>query len=302
MSEENKEPKIAEESLDSSAQKENQGIAEDTLDNSTPNENQTITIKKSTYANMLKAVVVTIAIAAFLGGYLTGSMDSSGSITSEDIKTAIAELDARQPTPQPTPQPAVQPTQPTAPQLVQVSLDDDPIKGDPDAPVTIVEFSDFQCPFCSRFYQQTLPQLEENYIETGKVKFVYRDMPLDSLHPNARPAHIAAECADEQGGFWDYHDILFDSQGQWRRLPSSELSSTFVGYASDLKMDTASFESCLNSPEIADEVNQDSLDARSKGATGTPTFFIGNEKDGFEKLVGAQPFSSFQLTIDKLLT
>ena len=297
MSEENKEPKITEEPLDNSAPNENQRI-ESTIDNSSPNENQTITIKKSTYGNILKALVVTIAIAAFFGGYLTGSMDNSDSVTSQDIKTAIAELDARQA----APQPAQQPTQPTAPQLVQISLDDDPIKGDPDAPVTIVEFSDFQCPFCSRFYQQTLPQLEENYIDTGKVKLVYRDMPLDSLHSNARPAHIAAECADEQGGFWDYHDILFESQGQWQRLSSSELSSTFVEYASDLKMDTASFESCLNSPEIADEVNQDVLDARKNGATGTPTFFIGNEKDGFEKLVGAQPFSAFQQTIDNLLT
>ena len=298
MSEENKEHKIAEEPLDNSAQKENQRIVEDTIDNSSPNENQTITIKKSTYANMLKAVVVTIAIASFLGGYLTGSMDNSDSFSSEDIKTALADLDAKQP----APQPAQQPTQPTAPQIIQISLDDDPIMGDPDAPVTIVEFSDFQCPFCSRFFQQTLPQLEENYIDTGKVKFVYRDMPLDTLHQNARPAHIAAECADEQGGFWDYHDVLFESQAQWQRLPSSELSSTFVGYASDLKLDAASFESCLSSPEIAAEVNQDTLDARKNGATGTPTFFIGNEKDGFEKLVGAQPFSSFQLTIDNLLT
>jgi protein-disulfide isomerase len=127
-------------------------------------------------------------------------------------------------------------------------------------------------------------------------------MPLDSLHPNARPVHIAAECADEQGEFWDYHDVLFESQGQWQRLSSSELSSTLVGYASDLRMDTASFESCLSSSEIADEVNKDLLDARSYGATGTPTFFVGNEKDGFEKMVGAQPFEAFKLKIDKLLT
>ena len=317
MSEENKEPeKIAEvpkdnlppnehqkvveaPKIDNTNPNENQKVAKaPKIENTNPNENQTITIKKSTYANMLRGAVVAIAIAAFLGGYLTGSMDSSGSITSEEIKAALAEVEARQP----TPQPAQQTAQPTGPQIFQVSVDDDPTKGDPDAPVTIVEFSDFQCPFCSRFFQQTLPQLEKNYIETGKVKFVYRDMPLDSLHPNARPAHIAAECADEQGMFWDYHDVLFESQGQWQRLSSSELSRTFVGYASDLGVDTASFESCLNSPEIADEVNRDLLDARKYSATGTPTFFIGNEKDGFTKMVGAQPFSAFQLKIDSLLT
>ncbi len=121
------------------------------------------------------------------------------------------------------------------------------------------------------------------------------------MHPNARTTHIASECADEQGKFWEYHDVLFTKQSEWQRLPSADLSSTLTVYASDLGLQTASFESCLQSQDIADEVNKDTLEAASYGATGTPTFFIGSEKDGFIKLVGAQPYAAFQAVIDKQL-
>lgn len=260
-----------------------------------PNDNDNVTIKKSTYKNMLKGIVVTIAIAAFFGGYSVGSFDNSESGISEDqLKEMLSDIQA-------TPQPIQQPSQPNTPQIIKASIDDDPVKGNPDAPVTVIEFSDFQCPFCSRFFTQTLPLLQENYIDTGKIKLVYRDMPLDSLHPNARTTHIAAECADEQGKFWEYHDVLFQKQSQWQRMASLDLQSTLSQYASDLGLQTASFDACLQSQEIADEVNKDLLDAAKYGATGTPTFFIGNEKDGFIKLVGAQPYTSFQAVIDNQL-
>jgi len=260
---------------------------------------ETITIKKSTYNNFLKGVIAAIAIATFLGGYAIGALDDSDSLTADEIKEIISAVEAK--VPAPSTQQAQAPAQPTAPQTFQVSLEDDPFKGDPNAPVTIVEFSDFQCPFCSRFFDQTLPLIEENYINTGKVKLVYKDLPLDNLHPNARPAHIAAECADEQGKFWEYHDALFEKQSEWQRLSSSDLQTTLVQYADDFGLQTASFEACLNSPEIADEVNADFLQAASFGATGTPTFFIGNEKDGFVKLVGALPYAVFQGVIDNQL-
>ena len=262
-------------------------------------EENKITIKKSSYNRMLKGMIAAIAIATFLGGYSIGTLDNSDSvITSDELKEIISEIEIKT---APSPQPTQQPTQPTAPQIFRVSLDDDPVKGNPNAPVTIIEFSDFQCPFCSRFFDQTLPALEKNYINTGKVKLVYRDLPLDSLHPNARPVAIAAECADEQGKFWEYHDILFDNQAEWNRLSSADLSSQLNQYATTLRLESASFDSCLSSQSMADEVNADYLQAASYGATGTPTFFIGNEKDGFIKLVGAQPFASFQAVIDAQL-
>ena len=241
---------------------------------------------------MIKAVVAAIAIATFVSGYTLGTMDNS-SLSGEELKEIISEIKA-------VPQPVQQPSAPNAPSLIDVSLDDDPVKGNPDAPITIIEFSDFQCPFCSKFYAQTLPQIEKNYIDTGKVKLVYRDLPL-AFHSNAKPASIAAECADEQGKFWEYHDVLFENQASWQGLGPDARNTEFSTYASDMGLNLASFDSCVNSVKTASEVTADSLDAAKYGATGTPTFFIGNEKDGFIKLIGAQPYASFQKAIDSQL-
>jgi len=261
-----------------------------------------ITVKKSTYNNLLKGIVAAIAIATFFGGYAIGTIDtnSNSSVTAEELKEIISEIEIKTAT-QPSQVPTQQPTPPRATQIYDISIDDDPVKGDPNAPVTIIEFSDFQCPFCSRFYSQTLPLIEKNYIDTGKIKLVYKDLPLDNLHSNARTAHIAAECADEQGKFWEYHDILFEKQLQWQSLSPSNLDVTLTNFAVGLEMQNTAFQACMGSQEIADEVNDDTIEAASYGTTGTPTFFIGNEKDGFVKLVGAQPFSAFKLLIDSRL-
>ena len=301
MSEEKK-PQSTSENTSSDTTSENTSsdtTQHDSIVNSSNIQSQTITVKRSTYNNMMKGAVVAIAIAAFFGGYLTGTMDDS--ITNQNLLDAIEEIEITQAAPQAAPQPA-QASAPSKPQLLRVSLDDDPIKGDPDAPVTIIEFSDFQCPFCARFFQQTLPLIEENYLDTGKVKLVYRDLPLASIHPNAIPSHIAAECADEQGKFWEYHDILFGQQSQWNRLGLDDLKNIFKQYADDLELDTVSFDSCLDSSDIVDEINDDLVAARALGATGTPTFFIGTEKDGYTKITGAQPYAVFQASIEDLLS
>ncbi len=265
------------------------------------NNDQHITIKKSTYYNIIKGVVAVIIIVSFIGGYSLGTLDDSNSLTVKDLKEILSTVEsARIPVPQPTqiPSPSLQiPT----PQITEIILGDDPVKGNTDAPITMVEFSDFQCPFCARFFQQTLPLLEENYIDTGKIKFVYKDLPLDNIHPNARLTHIAAECADEQEKFWEYHDILFENQGQWGRLSASALDSQLKQYAATLGLDSAIFDSCLVSSEIANEVDEDILQGAQYGATGTPTFFIGNNEKGYVKLVGAQPYVAFQNILDNQL-
>ncbi len=262
------------------------------------NDDVKVTIDKSTYNNMLKGIIAAIAISAFFGGYFVGTFENSETgVSNEELKAILSAIEKT-----PAPQPTQQPTQPNVPQIFQISLDDDPFKGDPNAPVIVVEFSDFQCPFCSRFYQQTLPLIQENYIDTGKIKFVYRDLPLDSLHPNARLTHIAAECADEQEKFWEYHDVLFEKQSQWQRLSSTDLSITLTQFATDLGLQSASFETCLESEEMANEVKNDVADATKYGSTGTPTFFIGTEEDGFIKLVGAQPYAAFEALIEDYLS
>ena len=184
---------------------------------------------------------------------------------------------------------APSPGLPTTAGVVQVSVDDDPVKGDKNAPVTIIEFSDFQCPFCGRFYAETLGQIEEKYIKTGKVRFVYRDFPLTSIHPMAQKAAEAAECADEQEKFWEYHNTIFDNQ-QSLSLDNLKL------WAANLGLDTNKFNDCLESNKYADEVNKDANDAVAAGGQGTPFFVINGRP-----LSGAQPFAAFQAAIESSL-
>lgn len=170
-----------------------------------------------------------------------------------------------------------------------VSVDDDPVKGSENAPVTIIEFSDFECPYCGKFYRQALQKIEENYIQTGKVKLVYRDFPLTNIHDNAQKAAEAAECADDQGKFWKYHDKLFENQNSFG-------VSSLKQYAKDLGLDTQKFNDCLDSDKYKQEVQDDLQDGRQAGVTGTPAFFINGKM-----LRGAQPYSEFKQIIEQEL-
>ncbi len=168
---------------------------------------------------------------------------------------------------------------------VTVSSDDDPVKGPTNAPVTIVEFSEFECSFCGRFFAETLPLIEKKYIETGKVRLVFRDYPIGG-HQYAQKAAEAAECADDQARFWDYHDTLFQNQGA---LDVSSLKQ----YARDLGLDAGEFDTCLDSGKMASEVQNDLKAGQSYGVSGTPTFFINGIK-----VVGAKPYDAFEQVIE----
>jgi len=167
-------------------------------------------------------------------------------------------------------------------------VDDDAVLGKKDASVTIVEFSDYECPFCVRFHTETWPQLKKNYIDTGKVKFVYRDFPL-GFHQNAQKAAEAAECAGAQGKFWEMHDLLF-TKGVAGGI------NGFKQYAQTLSLDTAKFNKCLDSGEKASEVQKDEADGAAAGIQGTPGFFVNGVP-----VSGAQPYSVFQKIIDAAL-
>lgn len=171
---------------------------------------------------------------------------------------------------------------------INVSIDDDAIKGDPKAPVTIVEFSDFECGFCAKFYQNAYKQIDEEYIKTGKVKLVYRDFPL-SFHKNAQKAAEAAECAGEQDKYYEMHDILFEN---YRNLDEHLLPD----YAKEIGLNMSQFNSCLDSDLMAEEVKTDFNDGRSVGVTGTPAFYINGTK-----ITGAQSFEKFKQIIDQEL-
>ncbi|MBI2844928.1 MAG: DsbA family protein [Chloroflexi bacterium] len=171
---------------------------------------------------------------------------------------------------------------------------EDPSLGNPQAPVTIIEYSDFQCPFCATFSLETFPLLREQYVDAGKVFFIFRDFPIPS-HQQAPKAAEAGNCAAEQGQFWAMHDTLFSHQMEWQG--NAQAVSLFQGYAQDLGIDSPSFSACLDSGKYAGEIQDDFQTGVDAGVTGTPTFFINDQI-----IVGAQPFSEFQRVIEQELS
>jgi protein-disulfide isomerase len=180
-----------------------------------------------------------------------------------------------------------------------VTTGDNPALGRRDAPVTIVEFSDYECPFCRQFVTATLPTLKSTYVDAGKVRWVFRDFPLEQLHPHARKAAEAAHCAGEQGKYWEMHDVLFSNQ---QALAADQLP----GYAGRLGLDAARFTACLDSGKYADAIQQNLGDGAAAGVRGTPSFVIGRTRpDGsVEGLLvsGARPLPEFRQEIDRLLS
>lgn len=175
--------------------------------------------------------------------------------------------------------------------------DDDPLLGNPDAPVTVVEFSDFQCPFCRRLYGDTLPLLKEKYIKTGKVKFVYRDFPLTSIHSLAQKYAEAGECADEQGKFWPMHDKIFDEQSlRGQGTIVDFVVADIKRWAREIGVDGAKFDECLDSGKYTEEVMQDLRDGQNAGVQGTPATFVNGRL-----ISGAVPISVFEQAIEEEL-
>ena len=226
------------------------------------------------YAQLVVLVILVFQVNALNKNINTGT-----------INTGTAEAAVPLNNPQPT-QRAPAPT----PSLDMAKLvDDDPFIGDENAPVTIIEWSDFECPFCARFYSQTLSLIEENYINTGKVKLVFRDFPL-SFHPNAQKAAEASECADDQDMFWEMHDKIFENQ-------QTLSTANFKKWAADFGLDTTEFNNCLDSGKYASEVQKDMADGSAAGIRGTPGFIINGEL-----ISGAQPYANFEAAIEAALS
>ena len=196
---------------------------------------------------------------------------------------------------------AMQPKKPEPFKPVEVSLEGTPVMGENDAKVTIVEFTDYQCPFCARHFTGTLPQIVKNYVETGKVRYALREFPLTSIHPRATKASEAALCAGDQGKYWEMHDLIFKNQ---RKLSDADL----LGHADTLALDKSGFETCLTSGKYTEQVKNDVQFGAKAGVRGTPSFVLGltdpsNGKKftATEFLRGAQPYAAFQKAIESLL-
>ncbi len=188
------------------------------------------------------------------------------------------------------------PKKPSVPPTAKVSIKDSKSLGSTDAPVTVVEFTDYQCPYCLRFVQQTFPKLKEEFIDTGKVRWVVRDLPL-GFHKNARKAAQAAYCAGEQGKLWEMRSILFTNA---KKLEAENLPK----YAQVIGLDTAAFDACLASERHLALIDQSVRDAGKVKITGTPTLVVGKAAgDTVEgnRIVGARNYKVFEDHILKLL-
>jgi len=182
-------------------------------------------------------------------------------------------------------------------QNVKVSIDDDPIKGDLNAPVTIVEFSDYECPFCKRNHDQVFSQLDKDYISQGKVRYVFRDYPL-AFHKRAIPAAVAANCAGQQDKYWEINDFLFQSKANLN-------DAKYIEFAKNNGLDLSKFKACLKDGKQEAEISKDFEDGKNYGVRGTPSFFIGKTQKGKEMtgvyVRGARGYDVFKTEIDKLL-
>ena len=179
-----------------------------------------------------------------------------------------------------------------------MSVDGKPFRGAPAAPIAIIEYADFECSFCGQFMREVYPQIIENYIQKGKVKYVYRDLPMPN-HTHAMPAARAARCADEQGKFWEMHESLFANQ---EALEKRDIANRALA----LGLDTNRFADCVASEKHADEIRKDALEAQKMGIEGTPTFLLGvAEPNGDvrieQTLVGSYPYEIFKSNIEDLL-
>ena len=175
-----------------------------------------------------------------------------------------------------------------------------PWRGGRDAVVTLLEYSDYECPFCIRHFAMTMPQIEKEYILTGKIRYAFRDNPVDQLHPQAIRAHEAARCAGDQGKYWEMHGRLFTG-------PGSHPDEALIGHAEALGLPVADFKSCLDSGRHTPDIRRTAAEASSFGANGTPAFFLGLRDPATDQIrltraiTGAQPYEVFVQALEAML-
>lgn len=192
--------------------------------------------------------------------------------------------------------------QPTAVADVALNIDGDgPFKGSPNAGVTLIEFSDYQCPFCANYFRDALQKIDAEYGKTGKVKYLFRNFPLEAIHPQAFKAAEAASCAGDQNKYWEMHDRLFQNQ---QALGAADLPR----HAEALGLDLQRFSECLEGGKHSAKIRKDMAEGQKAGVTGTPTFFLGFTEPGssrvkaVRRVTGAQPYESFKEAIDSVLS
>lgn len=192
------------------------------------------------------------------------------------------------------------PAQPARTLPASIDLTGVPFKGSATSTVALVEYSDYECPYCIRHFTQVMPQIQQAYIDSNKIRYMFRDFPIDELHPQSIRAHVASHCAIEQKNFWPMHDRLFSKAG-------SHTPDELARRASEAGLNPAAFAACVAADKYSAAIRQSTAFAISMGASGTPFFVVGkfdpktNQLTPIKAIPGAYPFSQFQQYIDAAL-
>lgn len=260
-----------EQNADSIAENDNPEVSAEIKSDAVPKSDDEVVVIPRTTINYI------VIAAIFFGvGLLIGGMSFGSSVDEKAIEAAVQSVLVDTGLVQP-------------PADMDILVDDDPFLGDEDAPIVIVEFSAYACPYCARHFEEAFAPLLENYGQY--IRYVYRDFP--SINPNVSyPASMAANCAREQGMFWEYHDQLFANQTLLTQTGEVYLNQL----ASDLNLNTDAFSDCLSEQRYIDEVNEDFNTGVAMGVTGTPSFYINGQPHS-----GARPYEYFELIIQREL-
>jgi protein-disulfide isomerase len=236
-----------------------------------------------------------LCIAIFIVGFIAGSMWAENSLLKKGVGTAAAGTAAAAPAAQ-DPTAAAPAPAPVTDDVWKTMLDKPAGKiGSDNAKVKMVEFTDYQCPFCGRYYKDSFAALKKKYVDSGKVQMILRDQPL-TFHPNSRIGALAARCGGDQGKFLEMHDQLFGNQDAWVNLSKDDAIAKYGEYATAIGLNKDKLVDCVKTEKFGKEVDADIALAGKVGADGTPTFFIDKEM-----IVGAQPTTAFEAALDKAL-
>lgn len=258
------------------------------------------------------AIALAFVVGVFAGGFtvstVSGLTSPTGAVTANDQPTDTGT--------QPSGDTGAGTQQNNRVSLTTDMLEGEPTLGEASAPVTIVEYSDFGCPWCAEWAgvdaipqrridsEDSLDKVVSEYVESGKVRFVFKDYPVSQLHPNAPDAHQAANCVLEQGEdlYWKFHDALFERRSEWTAGGEGNTQATFDSIAENIGADVSAMNACIDSSDGSESSEDKTGIHQASGRLGTPTFFIGSVEDGFRKVQGAQPYSSLKPLIESELS
>lgn len=240
-----------------------------------------------------------ILASLIVSGSILFAFSGISSKTSTQTTGSVVAAQAQAPSAQ-APSPSPSPSQGTAVLMSDTIKDAAATRGDPNASVIVVEYSDYQCPFCRSFFEDAGKTVKTNYVDTGKVLFVYKDFPLQ-FHEGAEPYALAARCAGDQGKYWEMHDTIFVEQGKQGTGTTPYSEASLKQWAQGLGLNATQFNSCFDSGKYKAIIQSNIRNGTTAGVNGTPSFLVGKKDGTGQLIVGAQPSATFEAAIEALL-